>query len=45
MYGFITELQKDVRNPIPMTDTEVNEVQNLRKRAEALREELHRIDD
>ena len=29
MYGYISELQKGIKNPVPMTDTEVNEVKSL----------------
>ena len=45
MYGYISELQKGIKNPVPMTDTEVNEVKNLKKRVDLLRSQIHAIDE
>jgi len=45
IYGYIGELQKGVPHPVPMSDTEVNEVRNLRKKVDALRSELHMLDE
>jgi hypothetical protein len=45
IYGYLCELQKGSKNPVPMSDTEVNKVKNLLKRVTLLREQLHTLDE